>query len=194
MEKPPAPTEERRRGGDVCASLFLFSGAVHQMLSPWFWCSGNPLSSPPQPLGSGGDAPATSTVAERLLCVVAKRATVIRRAGLGWSHHAVRHCVYTHSWSSWTRPLLRFTTLLEFGDRAGEVVIRAAPKGVEAAGAALWQHHSRQAGTPRKGDQPKDWWAPSQETALTIGIPCGWVWYVGLWATFATGERTGGIV
>ena len=39
--------------------------------------------------------------------------------------------------------------------------------------AAEWRHHSSQSGTPRKGDQPKDWRAPSQETALTTGIPVG---------------------
>ena len=38
-------------------------------------------------------------------------------------------------------------------------------------GAAEWCNHSSQAGTSRKGDQPKDWRAPSQETALPSGIP-----------------------
>ena len=38
-----------------------------------------------------------------------------RRAGLGWSHHAVRRYGYALSWSMWTRPLLRFTITSSFG-------------------------------------------------------------------------------
>ena len=41
-----------------------------------------------------------------------------------------------------------------------------APKGgSEAAGAAEWQYHSRQAGTPPQGDQPEDWRAPSRDVS-----------------------------
>ena len=36
-------------------------------------------------------------------------------------------------------------------------------------GAAEWCYHSSQAGTPRKGDQPKDWRAPTQEPAPFAG-------------------------
>ena len=37
--------------------------------------------------------------------------------------------------------------------------------GTRLQGAAEWFYHSRQAGNPRKGDQPKDWRAPTQGTA-----------------------------
>ena len=76
--------------------------------------------------------------------------------------------------------------------------------------AAEWRHHSSQSGTPRKGDQPKDWRAPSQETApydryprraffltwqASSNVPhwcptwCRRSWYVGLWSTTASMSR-----
>ena len=38
-------------------------------------------------------------------------------------------------------------------------------------GAAEWCYHSSQVGTPRKGDQPKDWRAPTQEPAPLSQVP-----------------------
>ena len=45
------------------------------------------------------------------------------------------------------------------------VALPSRDPGTRLQGAAEWCYHSRQAGTPRKGDQPKDWRAPTQGTA-----------------------------
>ena len=54
------------------------------------------------------------------------------------------------------------------------VAVPSHDPGTRLQGAAEWCHHSSEAGTPRKGDQPKDWRAPSQETALYDRYPCSY--------------------
>ena len=58
MQTPLAPIRGQRGHGGVCRLLY----AVHQTLSLCSLCSDSPLSSRPQPLGSGGDvAPCEDT-------------------------------------------------------------------------------------------------------------------------------------
>ena len=146
---------------------------------PWSLYSDGPLSSRPQPLGSGGDAapcedtredfglslylPATSAVAVWLLSVRpmrAKRSQVMSTSGD--PDVAIAPC-------GASRPMSRRDPAVPVrGVRrcsCSRVAIPSRDPGIRLQGAAEWCYHSRQAGTPRKGDQPKDWRATDPKTS-----------------------------
>ena len=50
------------------------------------------------------------------------------------------------------------------------VALPSRDPGTRLQGAAEWCYHSRQAGTPRKGDQPKDWRAGSKPRTGQAGV------------------------